>query len=306
MTKQSEIGCIYLITNIVNGKQYVGKSNHKEPDIRFRQHLKDSKNNNIDRSPLHYAMEKYGKENFIVEKIGNFKNGKSLDNMEAYYAEQFQTYTTDYPGGYNLILCGLPGHNAPHSDETKQKIREKRIGKKASDEARRNQSIAQKGRKPHINNRNATSKRLKGVPKPEEQKQKISNTLKGCKLTPQQRENQLKASQQRVGTKATEQHKQNISKGLTGKPKTEEHKKKLSESKKGKSSDKQRQSLLKTNEVKFKKYFDEGLEKWKNDPVSNSNFKYNINRRYREGKLSSKYVEILKNVTGWNLPKHFE
>jgi hypothetical protein len=51
--------------------------------------------------------------------------------MESYYAEQFETYCWDFPGGYNMVWCG----NQP------------RIGISNSSEARIKMSIALKGKK---------------------------------------------------------------------------------------------------------------------------------------------------------------
>lgn len=44
---------IYVITNNINGKQYVGKTN-LTIDQRFKQHLKDSNKNNV--KNVHYIM----------------------------------------------------------------------------------------------------------------------------------------------------------------------------------------------------------------------------------------------------------
>jgi group I intron endonuclease len=62
------IGCIYLITNIINKKQYVGQSIYKDPNDRYQSHWYDAlkrKDNMI----LHTAMRKYGPDNFKVELL---------------------------------------------------------------------------------------------------------------------------------------------------------------------------------------------------------------------------------------------
>ena len=50
---------IYIITNDVNGKQYVGKTN-RNIDKRFREHISDSKKKRCEKRPLYNAMNKYG------------------------------------------------------------------------------------------------------------------------------------------------------------------------------------------------------------------------------------------------------
>ena len=55
-------GYIYKITNLVNGKSYVGQT-IRTIEERWKQHIKDSKGNKDD-FYLHRAIRKYGKENF--------------------------------------------------------------------------------------------------------------------------------------------------------------------------------------------------------------------------------------------------
>ena len=58
---------IYIITNIINNKQYVGKTS-KDIQRRFNEHISKSKDeNNI--QPLYRAIRKYGIENFSLELL---------------------------------------------------------------------------------------------------------------------------------------------------------------------------------------------------------------------------------------------
>ena len=59
---------IYCITNIVNGKKYIGKTINSITK-RFRQHLSDSKRPRCNKRPLYSAINKYGADNFVVEKL---------------------------------------------------------------------------------------------------------------------------------------------------------------------------------------------------------------------------------------------
>ena len=60
-------GYIYLITNKINGKQYIGQT-VKTVQKRWSRHLADSKNFDF---YFYKAIRKYGKENF---KVLSFKN----------------------------------------------------------------------------------------------------------------------------------------------------------------------------------------------------------------------------------------
>ena len=61
------IGYIYIITNKITGKQYVGQT-RRTITIRFNQH-KTRAISKKDNMYLHIAMNKYGVENFTVKEI---------------------------------------------------------------------------------------------------------------------------------------------------------------------------------------------------------------------------------------------
>lgn len=103
-------GYIYLITNKVNGKQYVGQTVRTIKN-RFDGHISD-KNMYISR-----AIRKYGKENFKIEEIDIAYNQIELNLIEGVYMSWFNTLR---PNGYNIkeIIDG----KGNHSEETKQKM----------------------------------------------------------------------------------------------------------------------------------------------------------------------------------------
>lgn len=59
---------IYKITNDINNKVYIGKTN-QNIQKRFQQHLNDSKRPDIQNRPLYKAMNKYGLQYFHIELI---------------------------------------------------------------------------------------------------------------------------------------------------------------------------------------------------------------------------------------------
>ena len=125
----SEYGCIYLITCLVveNGhvKRYVGQTIYPTPDKRYEDHWKRRKINDC---MLHRAMTKHGRDQFKVETLCVVPLD-SLDRMEEYYADQYETYVWDNPGGYNMVWCGNQKRlNLEHTAETRSKISSKRMG----------------------------------------------------------------------------------------------------------------------------------------------------------------------------------
>ena len=93
------MGYIYSITNKINNKKYIGKTEYNNPIKRWQEHLRDSKR--FDR-PLYKAIRKYGKENFIFEVLFSDLYGEELCEKEV---ETIKNYGT-YHNGYNATLGG--------------------------------------------------------------------------------------------------------------------------------------------------------------------------------------------------------
>ena len=77
------MGYVYCITNLINGKQYVGKTTSTIEE-RFKEHCRDSRKERCSKRPLYDAMNKYGVENFKIEEynmlkmIINYQKEKSI------------------------------------------------------------------------------------------------------------------------------------------------------------------------------------------------------------------------------------
>lgn len=127
---------VYLITNTINGRRYVGQTK-TSLQRRFNGHQR--KDRRCARY-LHNAILKYGKENFIIEAIIDGLTEEMADEFEAEFIER---YCTLVPNGYNLMSGG---NVSRHSQETKELIRQIRTGTKASDEAKRKMSEARRGK----------------------------------------------------------------------------------------------------------------------------------------------------------------
>lgn len=93
-----QITGIYKLTNIINGKVYIGQS--EDIANRMRHHIDDSKRVNDKRGqfPLYDAMRKYGHDNFKLE-ILEVCESKQLNEKEMYYIEKYDS--TNKSKGYN-------------------------------------------------------------------------------------------------------------------------------------------------------------------------------------------------------------
>lgn len=97
------MGCVYVATNNINGKRYVGQTIHSLA-VRKRQHIGASKNKN--RKEFHAfqaAISKYGEENFSWEILFESENPAELDKMEIFYIKELKTFGNL---GYNLTMGG--------------------------------------------------------------------------------------------------------------------------------------------------------------------------------------------------------
>lgn len=93
-------GEIYVITNIKNGKQYVGQTTDSYQN-RYKEHCQSLNRADRKHSPLYAAFNKYGLESFtcsLLEKVPVSK----LDEREQYWIEKLGTFVN----GYNATAGG--------------------------------------------------------------------------------------------------------------------------------------------------------------------------------------------------------
>jgi len=101
---------IYLITNLVNGKQYIGQTVQK-PSDRWYRHVSTNPSNTV----IGRAIKKYGKKFFRFEVVDSAKNIEELNIKEANWIDKLNTLEN----GYNV---SSGGKNAPMKAEIKKKI----------------------------------------------------------------------------------------------------------------------------------------------------------------------------------------
>jgi group I intron endonuclease len=88
------MGFIYKITNKINGKSYIGKT-QKSVEERFKEHISEMNKIRVAKRPLYAAMHKYGVENFQIELVEEVDNSV-LGDRETYWIEHFGTYGDQY------------------------------------------------------------------------------------------------------------------------------------------------------------------------------------------------------------------
>lgn len=187
------MACIYILTNKVNGKKYIGQTS-RSFENRFNQHIRDSKNG--PKFPVDRAINKYGENNFrtyIYEC-----DVSDLDYLEVHLIKIFRS--TDKILGYNLDSGG--NSQKTRSKSTKRKISESLTGKRKTKEhiANRVSSVIKNGtlagknnpmfgkthkqetikkmREVRIGKYNGKNSPLKGRKFSEEHKKKISENKK--------------------------------------------------------------------------------------------------------------------------------
>jgi group I intron endonuclease len=145
---------IYIIRNSINNKIYVGQTWQNLED-RWKVHLNP---NGHCCFKLFNAMNKYGRENFKIEKITEAYSQLEADVLEIHFIAKFNSIQN----GYNIKEGGSHGK---HSEETKkkiskggkglkrsketcEKIRQANLGKTFSDETKKRASISHSGKFP--------------------------------------------------------------------------------------------------------------------------------------------------------------
>lgn len=165
---------IYKTTNLVNGKQYIGRDSHNNP-------------NYLGSGPLlKKAIRKYGKENFKKEILEVCKSEEDLSIREEYWLNY-------YDAGNNPIFYNRHNHSNGSGrgeksfwygkhlyEETRKKLSERKAGKNhpnygkhLSDETKIKISESQRGEKSRLYGMGGDKNNFFGKKHSEESKQKM-------------------------------------------------------------------------------------------------------------------------------------
>jgi len=162
---------IYKLTCINNGKVYIGKA------INLKKRLNQHKNPKV-KYYLQNAILKHGWESFEVEILESFKDFDDIkDNdflleREAYFIKLFDSTNVDK--GYNLCKYSNDGTGKKHTEETKERMRQCKLGKSLTEEHKA------KMRKPKSEEtKSKMSRSQKGRLRSEETKEKMRKSQLG-------------------------------------------------------------------------------------------------------------------------------
>ena len=212
--KEDKCWCVYMHTNKVNNKVYVGITSGN-PQKRWKNGCGYPKK----QQPVFYrAIKKYGWDGFEHIIFAQGISEQEAKRMEIALIALYKTNCTKYKQpsyGYNMTDGGDGSVGRMMSDETKRKLSNKLkgkfigennpfYGKKHTEETRKKMSEKDSGRTP-IN---------KGIPMSDEQKKKISLALQGNVISEYTRQ---RVSETHRGVPRTETTKQKISTTRKGK-----------------------------------------------------------------------------------------
>lgn len=113
---------IYKITNLVNGKLYVGSSVNL--DKRIYEHFRTLNKNEHSNIHLQRAFNKYGKENFVSEILDYVSHKSELKYREQYWMDKY-----NWDMLYNIAPFAENTTGIPCSKETRKKIANSLKGK---------------------------------------------------------------------------------------------------------------------------------------------------------------------------------
>lgn len=122
-------GCVYLVTNLVNGKRYVGQT-----VMPLAQRWKKHCGMHSGCHALSAAIRKYGEHSFSIEEIARASSAAELNALEA--ALVIETNSM-WPHGYNLKAGG--GSVGKMSEATRERMKVATAASWRDDEYRRHQ-----------------------------------------------------------------------------------------------------------------------------------------------------------------------
>jgi len=134
---------IYCITHLESGRYYIGKTDFTLLD-RWRGHVYSR---NVNETHIARALRMYGPDAFTIEQVATAETSEQGNELEKLWILTTRSYDPEV--GFNMTMGGDGGsyrQGKPHTQETKDKIREALLGQVRTEEQCRNISIGKKSR----------------------------------------------------------------------------------------------------------------------------------------------------------------
>ena len=232
-------GYIYLTTNLINDKKYIGKHISEQFDTKYYGSGK----------LLLRAIEKYGLDNFKCELLKECFSDDELNHQEELFIENYNCVKSDEyynlkPGGLGKSVSGVIYIRNVITNECKKVLLEDleeylitddwiKAGPIVSDIDKKRRADSNRGQKRSIETCKNISKSLKGRPLSEEHKK----ALRHPKSKPNQRKGMIQVNKDDIFIyikKEDLQYYESLGYIKKGKKKNSEHSKNVSSGKKGK------------------------------------------------------------------------
>lgn len=117
-SKEFDFPCIYMWTNLISGKKYIGQTQNM--GMRFKAYKKGNFNPYMLR-----AVYKYGINNFEIDILERDVDIGDLNNREQYWMNYYNSF--DKKCGYNLCPVAGATRGVKRTEETKKKMSESAI-----------------------------------------------------------------------------------------------------------------------------------------------------------------------------------
>jgi len=136
-----DIYSIYKISNLVNGKIYIGYTG-QTVDERYKEHLIEARR--TPRLELHRAIKKHGTESFTVECVYQSLSKEHILDMETHFIKYYSSHCED-GHGYNMNYGGQGGDikTAAQKKQLSERMKKKNHAKKPEVRKKISESVKQ-------------------------------------------------------------------------------------------------------------------------------------------------------------------
>lgn len=220
--KRYSFNCIYLWTNLINGKVYVGQAQN------FYERMLKYKNGRELHRAIGRAINKYGIDNFDISVLEKDLPCNKLNEREQYWMDYYNSY--DLTVGYNVCKIAGTTSGFHHSKKSRKKMSDAKIKfyKQNKDKLLVGEKNPMFGKTMSEENKKKMSERLMGNQYAKGKHWRLSEETK------EKHRQSMLGKQNALGHKHTKETKQKISKANMGHTVSLETREKISKANKGK------------------------------------------------------------------------